>query len=473
MRCLALAETMVSVGYEPVFLSSAETPAYAPALARSIMRLVPADAQSNGVAEARAAGCAPASIAIVDHYGLGYDDERAVASIADTVIACEDLPTRAHAAHIVIDPTPGRRATDYAGLVGPDISLCLGPRHALIRRPWRNARKALIEQDAQARGPFRILVSMGATDPTDATSRVLAAIASARIDCGIDVVLGEGAPHLDRVRGLAVAPVRLHVDPAGLPSLVAAAGLAIGAPGSSSFERAMLGVPSIVIPAADNQRDMAVALARTGAAHVIDGMLLDEPDRLGALVRDLRNDDRRRSELSQAALALCDGRGSSRLLALLAGQSQSRDGARIALRLTETDDCDWLLALQQRPETRAFARSPNGPSRAEHVRWFTRALADPDRFLMIVERDERACGFVRLDRRADDGPSPAYEVSIAIEPEWHGSGMGRAALRLARKMAPGAVIDATVLPANAASKALFLGAGYVQVGADLYRSLPQ
>jgi UDP-2,4-diacetamido-2,4,6-trideoxy-beta-L-altropyranose hydrolase len=473
MRCLALADTLSSVGYEPVMLSRSESFSCAPSLSRSGLRVVSTRPESNGSPEARHAGLTGARVAVVDHYDLTADDEQAIAGIADIVVACEDLPTRRHSAAILIDPTPERCEADYAGLVQNSTSLHLGPRQALIGRGWREARKSLIDNGRQRSGSFRILVSMGATDPSDATSRVIAAIHSAHIDCEIDVVMGAGAPHLPRVRGLIGSRVRLHADPSDLPALVGGADLAIGAPGSSSFERAVLGVPSIAIPVATNQHDFAAALARAGAALLLDEPSLDDQDRFGAVVRELFRDDARRREISDAAFLLCDGRGTSRILPHLAGQTTSRDGARISLRLAEMTDCDWLLELQLRPETRAHARNPAAPKRDEHVRWFTRALADPDRYLTIIERDGRDCGFARLDKRLSEFLTPTYEVSIAIEPELHGSGLGRAALALVRKMAPGAVLEATVLAANSASRALFLGSGYAQVGVELFRSLPK
>ena len=82
-------------------------------------------------------------------------------------------------------------------------------------------------------------------------------------------------------------------------------------------------------------------------------------------------------------------------------------------------------------------------------------------------------GSVRLDRLPDQGGIARHEVAIAIDPTQYGQGIGSAALRLVRPLMPGAVLDATILPKNKVSRALFKGAGYAAVSGNLYRSMPE
>src|SRR5262249_7006465 len=153
-------------------------------------------------------------------------------------------------------------------------------------------------------------------------------------------------------------------------------------------------------------------------------------------------------------------------------QQSARDGSAVTLRLAEATDSDWLLALQSRPETRRYARNPVVPTPAEHAAWYANVMGDPDRVLCIVESQGERCGFIRLDRSVAQG-RPRFEVSIAVDPHRHRNGLGAAALSLARRLAPGAELDATVDERNAASQALFRQAGYSQVEPGLCRSLPQ
>ena len=78
-------------------------------------------------------------------------------------------------------------------------------------------------------------------------------------------------------------------------------------------------------------------------------------------------------------------------------------------------------------------------------------------------------GMIRLDARDGKG---RYEVSIAVDSVHHGRGVATAALGLIRRLMPGAMFDAEILPSNAASLRLFGGAGYVPVGDGVFRSAP-
>ncbi|MGE3149760.1 MAG: GNAT family N-acetyltransferase, partial [Pseudorhodoplanes sp.] len=259
-----------------------------------------------------------------------------------------------------------------------------------------------------------------------------------------------------------------HVDPSDLHEIVAAADLAIGAGGTSSFERAACGLPSVLIPIADNQRFIAAAFKAAGAAKIVPAAMLDDPSALGAAIAGLAADNSQRAAMSKAAATITDGRGAQRLLVACAGIESAKDGTSLRLRLVEPSDAAWLLSLQSQPETRRFSYNPAVPSAQEHAAWFARVLENDDRLLAIAEANGERAGMVRLDRVGRDPDT--FEVSIAVDQARHGRGFGKAVLALARRLAPGADFIANVLPQNRASVALFTAAGYRQESGDRYRS---
>ncbi|MCB1509847.1 MAG: GNAT family N-acetyltransferase, partial [Hyphomicrobiaceae bacterium] len=134
---------------------------------------------------------------------------------------------------------------------------------------------------------------------------------------------------------------------------------------------------------------------------------------------------------------------------------------------------EMLFAWQLQPETRRFARNPEPPTWDGHVAWLAGKLADPRCLFNIVVEDGVPVGFVRLDVvPAAAGYAEAFEISIAISSERAGGGLGLAALRLARRLVPDAEIQAVVLPANAASLALFKKAGYMPCGENRFVVTP-
>ncbi len=457
MRCLSFAEVLSWAGWSCAFATNREATSTVPALARSGYAVHDSCADNDlPVVES--------SLVVMDHYHLDAVYERRLAGGGRTVIVFDDLANRPHACDILVDPTPGRQRSDYAGRVPATAQLLLGPRYAILARQWRELRNAWRGRS----GANRILVSMGATDPTDATSRVLAAIQLAKISAQVDVVLGSAAPHRGRVAACATGSVKLHLDTSLLSALAAKADFAIGAAGTSSFERAVLGLPTLMVPVADNQQLIARAFAAAGAAEVLPATLLDTPTELAAQIAAFAGDWRRRETMSKAATAFTDGRGAARLLAVAAGAVASKRGAEIRLRLAEVEDEAWLLALQQQPATRRYALNSQVPNASEHARWFAMILDDEDRMLMVIDVDGEAVGMVRLDRKL--GSRTIFEISIAIDERRHGERIASGALALVRRLAPGADLLATVLPQNEKSLALFAAAGYRPEGDNRYRS---
>jgi UDP-2,4-diacetamido-2,4,6-trideoxy-beta-L-altropyranose hydrolase len=462
MRCLAFAQRLNWIGWPCVFATGTDSLNAVPALAQSGHRLQIVE-KSDDIG-----GDLDFGLIVVDHYALAADFEKRVASRAACTMVFDDFPTRKHSCDILVDPTPGRKGTDYAEWVAPATHLLLGPQYAVIRREWRLQRAARRVRERTRNPVRRIIVTMGATDPCRATERVLHALAVSGIDADIDVVVGVAAANVEPITSLLGPRAKLHIDPPDLPELTARADFAIGTAGSSSFERAVVGLPALLVPVADNQRCIAAAFAHAGAADVVSTELLDEPVALGKRLARIISDEARCEAMSRAAASLTDGHGTQRLLAAMAGTLPSKSGVRVGLRLIEDNDEDWLLNLQRQPATRRFARNATIPTTKEHKAWFRRVLDDDDRLLLVIEVNGEAVGMVRLDK-IGERPT-AFEISIAVDSARHGQGFGRAALALVRRLAPNADLAATVYPQNRGSLALFAAAGFRPEGPDRYWS---
>jgi RimJ/RimL family protein N-acetyltransferase len=258
-----------------------------------------------------------------------------------------------------------------------------------------------------------------------------------------------------------------------MAGLMAEADLAIGAPGGTAWERCCLGLPSIVITLADNQRGIASALFAAGVA--VDGGRIDDGlvVRLNGLVVDLLGDRERRMAIGETARKLVDGRGAQRILLELAAPVKDGLGGLVRLRLANDADETWLLALQAQPKSRQFARNKAVPTTSEHHEWFTQTLQNPKRRLYLVEVDARSAGMVRLDEIADIDDKKRFEISIVIDGCFQGRGVASAALGIVLGMAGGAVIDAFIFPENGASIAAFTNSGFTPAAECVYRFHPR
>lgn len=147
---------------------------------------------------------------------------------------------------------------------------------------------------------------------------------------------------------------------------------------------------------------------------------------------------------------------------------------RLVLRPATMDDAELLLRWANEPGTRAAGFHPGLIDEPTHRRWLADRLGSPATRVFVGLVDGRAVGQLRLDRD-DDGP---VEISIAIAPLERGRGVGRQLL--AAGIAAGRAdstlraqgFRARVRPDNAASLALFRGAGFAELDRTEVNGLP-
>jgi len=317
MRSLTLSQALTAQGASCVFVGPPALAGVLDAFAPDTPRIAAEDLAAAAVREAFDA-------IVFDHYGLSEPDHRAMAQ-GRPVLVIDDLADRPLGADLVLDSGPARRPADYMGLTPDTARLLLGPTYAPVRPEF-----AVLREPALAwRGEpvQRILVSLGLTDVGGVTARVVDLLRQRVQDVGLDVVLGGQAPSLPGLTKIARRDPRvlLHVDTPHMARLTAEADLGVGAAGSTTWERCVLGLPSLMVVLADNQRGAARAIADLEAALVVDLATPDFEvafDR--ALIRLLRDAELRR-RLAAASAEVCDGLGAGRTAEALLNLIGARD----------------------------------------------------------------------------------------------------------------------------------------------------
>lgn len=137
----------------------------------------------------------------------------------------------------------------------------------------------------------------------------------------------------------------------------------------------------------------------------------------------------------------------------------------LRLRPARPADSDRLFAWRNDEVSVRFSATGRGVRRGEHERWLTARLQDPATRIWIAERDGTTVGMARLDVANATG-----EVSIAVDAQARGSGVGGALLGTLRAMLRGDLqctrVVAKVHRENVASMKVFTRDGFHQVGAD-------
>ena len=482
MRCLTLAERLRAGGAEVLFLCR-ELPGHQcdaiDARGFRVHRLpaVPVNAASSAAAsgepthahwlvvdwETDTRECAAAlpwrpDWLVLDHYGLDARWQRALRPAVSRILVIDDLADRPHDCDLLLDQNLSLSGAErYDTLLPPHAKRLLGPRHALLRTEFADVRATLAERSGVVR---RLLVFIGGADLHNETGKVLAALQGLQHAWGFhaDVIAGGANPHYAALQACCAAlpHVTLHRQVGNMAELLAAADLAIGAGGGAMWERACLGLPTVLIAVADNQQGGSVAMAEQGCALYL-GLAADvTPELIQAALRTACAAPGLLRHMGRQGLELVDGSGAARVVREMARLCVSA----IALRPAQAADCDNLWSWRNSEAVRRYSGDGQAILLEQHRQWFAAALTSPARQLLVGEIAGRACGILRYDREEANAT-----ISIYLTPEFMGQGVGAALIAagsawVARHWPGVAVIEAAVKPENGASAAAFLAAGY-------------
>jgi len=219
----------------------------------------------------------------------------------------------------------------------------------------------------------------------------------------------------------------------------------------------MMGLPALLVDAADNQTQVAEELQRRGCAiHVGDRSVT--PEHLAESLRSLISSEDLRRTLAHNSRELGDGKGAERIASVLRGE------VRLRLRNARTEDCQMLWEWANDADVRAASFSTDAIPWAVHVSWFSNKIGNNGSRIFIAEDDQGSpVGQIRFDI---DGREA--EVNISVAKEKRGRGFAVPAIEAAVHKLFAEVdcdlVHAFVKPENIASMRAFQRAGFVQAG---------
>jgi len=264
---------------------------------------------------------------VVDHYALDARWEEALRPQAKRIMVIDDLADRPHACDLLLDQNLGRTEADYGGLLKGNITTLVGPQYALLRSEFAVLRTQSLARRQNNPELRRLLVTMGGVDKDNATGQVLAALQSCSLpaDLRVTVVMGPHAPWLAQVQTQATQmpwPTEVLVGVNNMAQLMAESDLAIGAAGSTSWERCCLGLPSIQVVLAQNQEAIALALSHVGAALLLTSKPIEQT--LPDLISTIASAEKLYT-VSMAASGVIEGNGASLVCDFMKVKDENHD----------------------------------------------------------------------------------------------------------------------------------------------------
>lgn len=205
---------------------------------------------------------------ILDHYGINIKWENLVKSLTGVkIMVIDGLANRCHNCEILLDYTyslKGKRR--WNNLINSDCKLLFGTKYTLLRSEFVLAKKNLMKRNGVIK---RILISFGGSDKINLTGEVLDALDSLnRDDIFTDIVIAKNNPNISKIKKKLKqkANFQLHIQTRNIAKLMNKADISIGAGGTMIWERCYLGLPSLIISIANNQKKQSAAVHSYGAA---------------------------------------------------------------------------------------------------------------------------------------------------------------------------------------------------------------
>jgi UDP-2,4-diacetamido-2,4,6-trideoxy-beta-L-altropyranose hydrolase len=460
MRCLALAQAWARRGGQCIFLLNHSLPTLQQRLLSEGFQFVPLTATANDVDQVLELGrLHAASWVVLDGYAFTSQHQEALLNAGFRVLVIDDYGQTDHyPADIVLNQNIYSTEEDYEKTYTArslNTQLLLGTDYSLLRGeflPW-SAWKRRIRSNTS-----RFLITLGGSAATTRSLDVLRALPSSD-DVEVALLAGGSAQLADSLEaeaaniGKNILVVRNTSD---MPGWMAWADIAVAGAGVTSYELLFMGLPSVLLVLAENQRPVADCLTKLGVSLPgrLDGASANKE--FGTTVRSLA-DSSRRDAISQASRNLVDGLGSDRVCAAMLGK-------QLQIRPPQARDCDLLFRWANDPQLRAVSFHSEPISRSVHESWFAAKLNDPAAVFHLGEDTQgHPVGQVRYQIEA----SRAI-LSINIDSAMRGQGWGRELLYFSTRMLfrknNTEAIDAFVQPANHASLRLFEEAGFENAG---------
>ena len=403
-----------------------------------------------------------ASHIIIDHYALDIKWEKIIKeenefnSFFDKndlkIVVIDDLFNRKHICDILIDQTftSFKPIDKYQDLTPQNCIRLLGPSYSMIDATYKKFSKTIHER----RSLNRFVIYFGANDIDNYTLKTLRVLYKKYSFCFLDVVIKKNHVTYTQINEIAKSNqnIKLHSELDSLASLFSKADLAIGAGGSSTWERILLGLPSIVIPIAKNQKYLCSRLEKIGVILVKK----KEDDLQQWIYQSINSIEKSFKNIENLCQFLIDEFGTRRICNLL-----SNEKIRISLRCIKSQDKSILFKLANDIDVRENSFNKKEISIEEHKKWFEKSFNSKDSIIYLAFCQHNSpIGQIRFDIK-----DKLAILDFSIEKSVRGKGLGYILViegikKILKENKNFNIIEANVVKSNIASIGIFRRIGF-------------
>mgnify|MGYP001173638837 CR=1 FL=1 len=258
---------------------------------------------------------------IVDHYSLGEIWEKKIKNGLKNlkknpkIFVIDDLFNRNHYCEILLNQNyfTNKNLEKYKNVFDINSQILLGPNYALLGKEYFGINNLPIRRNEIK----RILIYFGGLENSIHT-KVIDSISEKKYsDIIFDYIISEGSKYYSYLKKAEkkIKNLYIHNTKESLAGFILRADLFIGAGGSTSLERLCLGIPSITIILANNQKEISKNLYDDKYINLIESENLVSSKKISNAIDDFIN----KKILLNDGRELVDGFGTKRVVNNLLG----------------------------------------------------------------------------------------------------------------------------------------------------------
>jgi len=501
MRCLTLAKKLKENGIKVTFLSKQHQGNLNQFIQQSGFDLIELSAPKhnieNQIDEKLWLGCSiqddlkecykaleqlTISLLIVDHYSLDYNWQQQIRATLhlEKIMVIDDLANRKHDCDILLDQTLGRKACDYKNRVPSHCQLMLGSEYIMLRDEFLQSRELAKDKREQTSEINNILITMGGTDPDNIAEQLLIWLIKFKNSqlnnkaIHVTLVANQTSPFIKNLQTISAnnSWITIVSNPKSMANLMLEADIAIGSSGATAWERCCLGLPSLSIISADNQRFLSEKLTKSGAVISLGHFNKLSDEVLTKSLNEIMYKKTTYQTMVNQCFACCDGLGVKKVTDTLLTDFSDN----IFLEEANYGDCQDIFNWQSNEDIRKYSHNPKPVIWQEHCDWMKNTIENTNRHLYMIKitspigQNKESVGLLRLDmiEKSTHEIDANWLISILIAPEHQGKKIAYQAINKIPQTYKEQGIIAEVHKKNIASHQLFVKTGFTAISSNKY-----
>lgn len=346
----------------------------------------------------------PFKYLIIDNYSIDKVWENAIKKIIPKIVVIDDLANRKHNCDILIDQNYiSNHENRYKALVPKETIQLLSSKYAIIKDKIKNNKRL---SKPNFKKPSKLFICFGAIDSkgyTLATLRALKKI-SHKFEL-ISVFTSNKNISLKDItyQGSLINNCKIYTDHNLLPDLLSSSDIAIGAGGTMSWERALLGIPSLVFGIADNQTKVLESLIKNGIVIGESSSKFPDENKIQNWLEVIISNPKLLEGLSERSRKIIDGYGCNRICEVLFP-------SEIKFRYAIDKDSKKIFEWRNLPEIQKISKKQDEIKFYDHQKWFENCMHNPNSILLIAEYDLSAIGVIRFDINDKEAEISIYKI---------------------------------------------------------------